>query len=102
MLTLSQRRTHLKRGAADTARTIDAAKAELAEQQETEFAKAREAFKKRNEKIAYTPEQYKAAKVVRTVTGWHKVVKVNAKSVTVETDYTWTDRINVGRIIEVR
>jgi hypothetical protein len=83
-------------------RIIATAKAEIAEQQAEEFAAAKTAFDKRNTKIPYTPEQYKAAKVVRTVTGWHKVVKVNAKSVTVATPYSWTDRIEVARIIEVR
>ena len=102
MLTLSQRRTHLKRGAAGMAQIIETAKTELAEQREQEFAASRAAFDKRNAKIPYTPEQYKAAKVVRTVTGWHKVVRANAKSVTVETPYSWTDRIEVARIIEVR
>ena len=102
MLTLSQRRSHLKRGAAGMAQIIETAKTELAEQQAQEFAASRAAFDKRNEKIPYTPEQYKTAKVVRTVTGWHKVVKVNAKSVTVATGYSWTDRIEVARIIEVR
>jgi hypothetical protein len=102
MLTLSQRRSHLKRGAAGMGRIIATAKAEIAERQAEEFAAATTAFDKRNTKINYTPEQYKTAKVVRTVTGWHKVVKVNAKSVTVETLYSWTDRIEVSRIIEVR
>jgi hypothetical protein len=102
MLTLSQRRTHLKRGAAGMAQIIETAKTELAEQQEEQFTASRATFAKRIEKIDYTPEQYKTAKVVRTVTGWHKVVKVNAKSVTVATEYSWTDRIEVGRIIEVR
>jgi len=101
MLTLSQRRTHLKRGAAGMAQTIETAKTELAEKQEEEFAASRAAFDKRNEKIPYTSEQYKAARVVRTMTGWHKVVKVNAKSGTVATGYSWTDRIEVARIIEV-
>jgi len=84
------------------AQIIETAKTELAEKQEEEFAASRAAFAKRNEKIDYTPEQYKTAKVVRTVTGWHKVVKVNAKSVTVATEYSWTDRIEAARIIEVR
>jgi len=101
MLTLSQRRTHLKRGAAGMGRIIETAKTELAEQQAKEYAAAKASFNKRNVKIPYTPEQYKAAKIVRTVNGWHKVVRVNAKSVTVETPYSWTDRIEVGRIIEV-
>jgi hypothetical protein len=102
MLTLSERRSHLRKGAAGMAQIIETAKTELAAQQEEQFTASRAAFDKRNTKIDYTPEQYKTAKVVRTVTGWHKVVKVNAKSVSVETLYSWTDRIEVGRIIEVR
>jgi len=102
MLTLSQRRAHARNAAAAGMAQIIAAKTELAKQRAEEYAAARAAFAKRNEKIDYTPEQYKTAKVVRTVTGWHKVVKVNAKSVTVETPYSWTDRIEAARIIEVR
>lgn len=50
----------------------------------------------------FTPEQLKAATHVRTDTGWHKVVKVNAKSVSVETGYSWTDRHAHDKILEVR
>lgn len=42
------------------------------------------------------------ARYVRTRTGWHKVVKVNKKTVTVETGYTFTDLIPLERILEVR
>jgi len=40
--------------------------------------------------------------LVRTDLGWHRVVRVNAKSVTVETGYSWTDRYPLDRIIETR
>jgi hypothetical protein len=39
---------------------------------------------------------------VRDRHGWHRVVRVNAKTVSVETGYSWTDRIPLERIIETR
>lgn len=39
---------------------------------------------------------------VRDSTGWHRVVRVNAKTVTVETGWSWTDRIPHERVIETR
>lgn len=39
---------------------------------------------------------------VRIGRSWHKVVRVNAKSVTVETGYSWTDRYALDKILEVR
>lgn len=42
------------------------------------------------------------AKYVRTVTGWRKVVRVSAKSVSVESGYSWVDRIPLGQIFEAR
>lgn len=49
-----------------------------------------------------TPETLNGAKYVRTRYGWHKVVRVNRTSVTVETGYSWTDRIQLGKILEAR
>lgn len=40
--------------------------------------------------------------LIRDRWGWHRVVRVNKKSVSVETPYTWTDRIPLDRIIETR
>lgn len=42
------------------------------------------------------------AKYVRTVTGWRKVVRVSAKSVSVESGYSWVDRIPLAQILEAR
>ena len=39
---------------------------------------------------------------VRDAHGWHRVVRISAKSVTVETGYSWTDRIPLDRILEIR
>lgn len=40
--------------------------------------------------------------LVRDRHGWHRVVRVSAKSVSVETGYSWTDRIPYDRIVETR
>lgn len=40
--------------------------------------------------------------LVRTHLGWHRVVRVNRTSVSVETGYSWTDLIRLDRIIETR
>lgn len=56
----------------------------------------------RDAPMPYLTEELKAAKLVRTDLGWHKVVKVNAKSVSVETGYSWTDRYTLDKILEVR
>jgi hypothetical protein len=100
-LTLSQRRAWARRGDREIQRTIDAAKSELAAQREAERAAVKAAFAERNKPIPYTTEELKAATHIRTVVGWHKVVRVSAKSVTVETGYSWTDRYTLDKIIQV-
>ena len=47
-------------------------------------------------------EDVKGAKAVRTATGWRIVVRVNKTTVSVATGYSWVDRIEFGRILEVR
>jgi len=47
-------------------------------------------------------EDLAGARLVRSHTGWHKVVRVNAKSVSVESGYSWVDRIAIDKILEVR
>jgi len=42
------------------------------------------------------------ARLVRDSLGWHKVVRVNTKSVSVETGYSWTDRIPLANVLETR
>lgn len=56
----------------------------------------------RNAPVPFTPEELKAARLVRTHHGWHKVARVNAKSVSVETGYSWTDRYAIEKVLEVR
>lgn len=83
-------------------RTIDAAVAEVKAHEEAERQAAIARYKARTAPVPFTPEQLAAAVAVRTSTGWHKVVRVNAKSVTVETGYSWTDRYPIDKILEVK
>lgn len=49
-----------------------------------------------------TADDVRGARAVRTSAGWHPVVRVSAKSVTVATPWSWTERIALDRVIEVR
>ena len=49
-----------------------------------------------------TAEEVAGARFVRDEYGWHKVVRVSAKSVTVETPYSWTERLPLAKVLEVR
>jgi len=40
--------------------------------------------------------------LVRDSYGWHRVIRVNTKSVSVETGYSWTDRIPLANVLEAR
>ena len=101
-LTLGQRRAWARHGAREIQRTIDAAKRELAEDAAAERDKVRAAYAERVKLVTFTADELAAATHIRTDTGWHKVVRVSAKSVTVETGYSWTDRYALAKIIEVR
>lgn len=61
-------------------------------------AEAREA---EAERPRLTADDVRGATRVRDKHGWHKVVRVNATSVTVETGCSWTDRIPFDRVIAV-
>lgn len=47
-------------------------------------------------------DDIKGATHVRTQHGWHKVARVNAKTVSVETGYSWVARYEFDKIQEVR
>lgn len=53
-------------------------------------------------RVRFTTSDLAGATHVRDRFGWHKVVRVNAKSVTVETGYSWTDRIALDAVLEHR
>lgn len=63
------------------------------------LARAREAEAAR---VHLTAEEVRGAQEVRTRHGWRRVVRVNAKSVTVETGWSWTDRVPLAKVLEVR
>ena len=85
--------------------TIDAATAEIAadaraKEQAAKVARvqAREVERARTK---LTAADVAGAEFVRDASGWHPVVKVNAKTVTVRTGYSWHDRIPFARILKV-
>lgn len=49
-----------------------------------------------------TADDLAGARLIRTDLGWHEVVRVSAKSVTVKTGYSWNDRYPHARVLEVR
>lgn len=53
-------------------------------------------------RVRFAADDLKGAVVVRDEFGWHKVVRVSAKSVTVATAYSWTERIPVDKVLEFR
>ena len=53
-------------------------------------------------KAELTLDAIRSARLVRDRYGWHKVVRVSAKSVTVETGFSWTERIPLEKILEAR
>lgn len=55
-----------------------------------------------SERVRLTSTDIASATHVRTRTGWHEVVKVNATTVTVKTPYSWTDRIALDKVLEHR
>lgn len=95
-----------KRGAGSLDAQIDRWRAERArearERQKRAHAArvgAREAEKARTK---LTADDVRGAVAVRDQHGWHRVVRVSAKSVTVETGYSWTDRIPLEKLLEAR
>lgn len=102
MNTYSQRKSFAKTGAADLERTVKESKEAVAAQQEADRVEARAEYARKHAPVAFTPEQLKAATIVRTKLGWHNVVRVNAKSVTVSTGFSWNDSYTLDKILEVR
>lgn len=79
-----------KAGQAKAARAEQRAAAER-RKTEREAEKAREKF---------TAADLAGASHVRDRYGWHRVVRVSVKSVTVETGYSWTYRLPLDRVLQ--
>lgn len=91
-----------KRGAGSLDRQIDRNLERIKGEQEVERRRVIAAHRERTKPVPFTADQLKAAKAIRTSSGWHRVVKVNSKSVTVETGYSWTDRYTIEKVLEVK
>ena len=104
MTSYSQRKAGARNGARSTEAAIRAekqrqAEAEAARQAEVSARRkaAREADAAR---ATFTAADLSGATHVRDSIGWHRVVRVNDKSVTVSTDFTWDDRIPMSRVLQ--
>lgn len=53
------------------------------------------------DRVRFTRDDLAGATAVRDQYGWHKVVRLNAKSVSVETGYSWTDLIPVEKVLQI-
>lgn len=67
--------------------------------QSLEFGAAQAAAREeRASRIPFTKSELSTARLVHDGSGWHEVVRVNGKTVTVKTPYSWTDTIAHGKI----
>jgi hypothetical protein len=73
--------------AAATERSLDHAVAETKATKDAEDAQNAAAYAERTKPVPFTPEQLKAARAVRTMYGWHRVIRVNTTTVTVNGDF---------------
>ena len=82
--------------------TIDAAVAEVKAERKAEWEAAKAAKRAADaERHRFTRDELVGVKGVRDKYGWHPVVRVNAKTVTVKTPYSWTETVAFDRILEV-
>ena len=92
-----------RRRQAATERSIDLAVAEVREQERMRWEAAKAAWERAEaERVRFTAEDLAGAWAVRDRFGWHRVVRVSTRTVTVETGFSWTDRIPVERVLEYR
>lgn len=54
------------------------------------------------ERVRYTATDLKGAALIKAGGSWRQVVRVSAKSVTVATPYSWTDRIPIDQVTDFR
>ena len=83
---------------ADLTRALTRARADLQRLESTAARQSAEAAAR----ATVDPSEVVAGRMVRTRHGWHRVVRVNAKSLTVATPYSWTERIPLHAVLEVR
>ena len=94
-------RTAYRARAAATERSIDDAKAEVKAGEEAERAERIAAYAAKYAPVPFTDEELKAARAIRVGNSFYKVIRVNEKSVTVPSDYSWNYRISIDKVDEV-
>ena len=94
-------RTAYRARTAATERSVDAALAEVKAAKEAAEAEAQAAYAKRTAPVPFTEEELNAARAVRTFYGWHRVLRVNARTITVHGDFG-DHRIPKTTVREVR
>ena len=87
--------------AAATERSIDAAVAERKATEAKEQAELAAAHAERTKPAPFTRDELLAARVARTAYGWHRIIRVNAKTVTISGDFG-DYRVPDKNILEVR
>lgn len=68
----------------------------------TAKAKSYERRIQERDRVRLTKEDIAGATFIRTAGSWRKVVRVNAKSVSVESGYSWVDRIDITQVLDYR
>lgn len=87
--------------AASTERSVDEAMAEAKATKEAEQASMSAAYAERTKAVPFTREDLEAARAIRTHYGWHRVIRVNKTTVTVNGDFG-DYRVPEANILEVR
>lgn len=93
--------TQRRKEAAGIERTIDAAIAEVKAIKAAERSARSAAYDERTKPVPFTEEDLAAARAVRTHYGWQRVIRVNAKTVTVNGDFG-DYRVPKTTILEVK
>jgi crotonobetainyl-CoA:carnitine CoA-transferase CaiB-like acyl-CoA transferase len=75
--------TQRRKEAAGIERTIDQALAEVKAERAAEDAERAAAYAERTKAVPFTEDELSAARVVRTMYGWERVLRVNTKTVRV-------------------
>lgn len=99
---LSRRRAGARNGARLAERAIDEALA--AQQAERDRLRAEGVARRKAEReaekarVKFTAADLAGAEMIHDGFAWHRVIRVNAKSVTVTTPYSWTERVPIERV----
>ena len=106
MLTLSQRRSLGKYGQAKVESEQQAWRDEqavIAEQERQDLIAAKKADRQaETDRVKFTRDDLRDAFAVRDQHGWRKVRRVNTKTVSVDSGYSWADLIPMDKILDYR